>query len=104
MVGPTQQQQAPNAPAGAMSPSIGLALGGGGARGIAHVIVLEVLDDMGVKPSVIAGTSIGALIGSAYAAGISGARIRAHLIEALGDRFYLIRQIFGARSNSSRNS
>lgn len=98
MVGPTQQQQAHNASTGTTSPSIGLALGGGGARGIAHVIVLEVLDDMGIRPSVIAGTSIGALIGSAYAAGISGARIRAHLIEALGDRFYLIRQIFGARS------
>lgn len=79
-------------------PRIGLALGGGGARGIAHVIVLEVLDEMGIRPSVIAGTSIGALVGSAYAAGMSGARIRAHLIETLGDRFYLIRQIFGARS------
>lgn len=79
-------------------PRIGLALGGGGARGIAHVMVLEVLDEMGIRPSIIAGTSIGALIGSAYAAGMSGARIRAHLIETLGDRFYLIRQIFGART------
>ena len=61
-----------------------LALGGGGARGIAHVIVLEVLDEMAVKPSIITGTSIGALIGSAYAAGISGAHIRAHLIETPG--------------------
>lgn len=79
-------------------PRIGLALGGGGARGIAHVLVLEVLDEMGIRPSVIAGTSIGALIGSAYASGMSAAHIRAHLVETLGDRFYLIRQIFGARS------
>lgn len=79
-------------------PRIGLALGGGGARGIAHVMVLEVLDELGIRPSIIAGTSIGALIGSAYAAGMSGARIRAHLVETLGDRFYLIRQIFGART------
>ncbi len=79
-------------------PRIGLALGGGGAHGLAHVLILEVLDEMGIKPSIIAGTSIGALIGSAYAAGMSAARIRAHLIETLGDRFYLIRQIFGARS------
>jgi len=79
-------------------PRIGLALGGGGARGLAHVLILETLDEMGIQPSVIAGTSIGALIGSAYAAGISGAHIRAHLIETLGDRFYLIRQVFGART------
>ena len=79
-------------------PRIGLALGGGGARGLAHVLILEVFDEMGVRPSIIAGTSIGALIGSAYASGMSAKRIRAHLVEALGDRFYLIRQIFGARS------
>lgn len=79
-------------------PRIGLALGGGGARGLAHVLILETLDEMGIRPSVIAGTSIGALIGSAYAAGISGAQIRAHLTETLGDRFYLIRQVFGART------
>ncbi|MFT5507682.1 MAG: NTE family protein [Hyphomicrobiaceae bacterium] len=89
----THRDQLPDGP-----PRIGLALGGGGARGLAHVLVLEVLDELGIRPSVIAGTSIGALIGSAYAAGMSGARIRAHLIETLGDRFYLIRQIFGARS------
>ena len=45
-----------------------LALGGGGARGLAHIAVIEALDEMGVRPTVIAGTSIGALIGAAYAA------------------------------------
>lgn len=82
----------------AQSPRIGLALGSGGARGLAHVLILEAFDELGLKPSIIAGTSIGALIGSAYAAGMSAAQIRGHLTEALGDRFYLIRQIFGARS------
>ncbi len=38
-----------------------LALGGGGARGLAHIPVIEALDDLGVKPAAIAGTSIGAL-------------------------------------------
>jgi NTE family protein len=57
-----------------------LALGGGGARGLAHITVLEALDDMGVKPVAIAGTSIGALIGSAYAAGMRGKDIRHHVI------------------------
>ncbi len=95
---PNIQDRPPAVPSTIAAPRIGLALGGGGARGIAHVMVFEVLDEMGIRPSIIAGTSIGALIGSAYAAGMSGARIRAHLIETLGDRFYLIRQIFGARS------
>jgi NTE family protein len=60
--------------------SFALALGGGGARGFAHIPVLEALDDMGVKPAAIAGTSIGALIGAAYAAGMRGKDIRHHII------------------------
>jgi NTE family protein len=59
-----------------------LALGGGGARGLAHIAVIEALDDMGVKPVAIAGTSIGALIGAAYAAGMRGKDIR-HYVTAL---------------------
>lgn len=47
-----------------------LALGGGGALGAAHVGVLEVLDEHGVFPSIVVGTSAGAIIGGAYAAGI----------------------------------
>ena len=59
-----------------MSRSFALALGGGGARGLAHIAVLEALDDMGTRPAAIAGTSIGALIGAAYAAGMAGRDIR----------------------------
>jgi NTE family protein len=55
---------------------IGLALGGGGAKGLAHVPMLEALDELGVRPHRIAGTSIGAVMGALYASGISGARIR----------------------------
>lgn len=55
---------------------IGLALGGGGAKGLAHIPLLEVFDEFGVRPSVISGTSIGAIIGSMYAAGRSGKQIR----------------------------
>src|ERR1700733_6603547 len=57
-----------------------LALGGGGARGLAHIPVIEVLDDMGLKPTAIAGTSIGALIGAAYAAGMRGKDIRHYVL------------------------
>ena len=63
---------------------IGLALGGGGVRGLAHIPVLEALDDFGIKPSIIAGTSMGAIIGALYASGMSGKkireRVRSHLI------------------------
>ena len=51
---------------------IGLALGGGGARGICHIAFLKVLDELGIRPTAIAGTSIGAIIGCCYAAGLSG--------------------------------
>ena len=57
-----------------------LALGGGGARGLAHIAVIEALDEIGVKPAAIAGTSIGALIGAAYAAGMRGRDIRHHVL------------------------
>jgi len=43
---------------------IGLTLGGGGVRGLAHVPVLEALDDLGIKPDIISGTSVGAIIGA----------------------------------------
>ena len=55
---------------------IGLALGGGGVRGLAHITILEALDDLGIKPSIVAGTSMGAIIGALYASGISGKEIR----------------------------
>lgn len=78
-------------------PSIGLVLGGGGARGLAHVPMLEVLDELGIKPKIIAGTSIGAIYGAAYAAGLSGRDIRAHTEETLTKRFGLVRDLFAAR-------
>ncbi|MDD5069949.1 MAG: patatin-like phospholipase family protein [Candidatus Omnitrophica bacterium] len=55
---------------------IGLALGGGGAKGLAHVAVLEVFDDLGVRPCRISGTSIGAIIGALYSSGITAKSIR----------------------------
>lgn len=51
---------------------IGLALGGGGARGLCHIEFIKVLDDLHIQPSIIAGTSMGAIIGAFYAAGLSG--------------------------------
>jgi NTE family protein len=61
---------------------IGLALGGGGARGGAHVGVLEVLEELHVPVDAIAGTSMGAVIGGLYAAGVPAERIHENLSTA----------------------
>ena len=58
------------------NPSIGIALGGGGANGLAHILMLEALDEMAITPHHIAGTSIGAIIGALYASGMTGKQIR----------------------------
>lgn len=62
---------APVALAGTAHPRVGLVLGGGGARGVAHIGVLRVLEEMRIPVSCIAGTSMGALVGGLYAAGMS---------------------------------
>lgn len=54
---------------------IGLTLGGGGARGLSHIEFLKVLDKKKIKPCIISGTSIGAIVGAFYAAGLSGREI-----------------------------
>ncbi len=48
-------------------PRIGLVLGSGGARGLAHIIAFETFDRLGIRPVEIAGASIGAILGAAYA-------------------------------------
>ncbi len=58
------------------APRIGLALGGGGARALAHVPLLEVFDELGLRPVRLSGTSMGAVIAALYGAGRSGAEIR----------------------------
>jgi NTE family protein len=63
-------------------PRLGLTLSGGGAFGAAHVGVLQVLEERGIRPGIVTGTSSGALVGSAYAAGLDGAAI-----EAIARRF-----------------
>lgn len=54
---------------------IGLALGGGGAKGFAHIPILEVFDELGIKPYCITGTSMGAIMGALYASGHSAKEI-----------------------------
>jgi NTE family protein len=59
------------------SAKLGLALGGGGARGYAHIGVMRVLEREGLRPDVIAGTSMGGLIGAFIAAGLDSNRVEA---------------------------
>ena len=59
----------------AEGPKIGLVLGGGGAKGAAEVGVLKVLEEAGIKPDYICGTSIGSIVGGLYAAGYSAAEL-----------------------------
>jgi NTE family protein len=60
---------------------IGYALGGGAARGLFHIGVLGVLEEHGIYPDVIAGTSMGAIIGALYASGLSAGELKKMVIE-----------------------
>ena len=75
-------------------PSFAIALGGGGARGFAHVLILEALDELGIRPRLIAGTSIGALIGAAYASGMSGTEIHLFCHELFQKRTQIVKRLF----------
>lgn len=58
-------------------PRIGLALGGGAARGFAHIGVIQVLEENGIRPDLVAGTSAGSLVAALYAAGRNGQELAA---------------------------
>jgi NTE family protein len=58
------------------APRIGLALGGGAARGFAHVGVIQVLEEAGIRPSLVVGTSAGSLVAAIYASGRTGAQLQ----------------------------
>lgn len=88
------------APGHRHGPTVALALGGGGARGLAHIHVAEVLDEMGVRPVAVAGSSIGALIGAGMAAGMSGRDIREHARAVLGSAAEVAGRMWKARPGS----
>jgi NTE family protein len=83
-----------------MSRSFALALGGGGARALAHVAVLEALDELNEKPVAIAGSSMDALLGAAYAAGMSGKDIRHFILALVHDRAEVFRRLIAARAGT----
>lgn len=79
---------------------VGLALGGGGARGLAHILILEVFDELGLKPAMIAGTSIGAIFGGAYASGLSAREIRERATDILSRPAEIARHLFSGTVRS----
>ncbi len=80
-----------------MSPSFSIAFGGGGARGLAHIHVIEALDELGIKPVAIAGSSIGALMGAGVASGMSGRDIHDYARSILGTRAQVASRMWRAR-------
>ncbi len=66
----------PVSPADVDTSGFALILGGGGARGIAHIGVIEVLEELGMRPSLIVGTSMGSVVGSLYASGLSSTELK----------------------------
>ena len=71
VVAPTVSAATPKTP-----PKIGLALGGGAARGFAHVGVIQVLEEAGITPVLVTGTSAGSLVAALYASGKNGAQLQ----------------------------
>jgi NTE family protein len=74
---PVASQPPPPPPAPPRPPRLGLALGGGAARGFAHIGVIQVLEEAGIRPDLVVGTSAGSLVAALYAAGRTGAELAA---------------------------
>ena len=83
-------------------PKIGVALGGGGVKGLAHVPLLKLLDRLSLKPCAIAGTSIGAIVGALYAYGLSGEDIEQRILAHTLSKGGLSKEIFSKRKALSK--
>ena len=70
------QPEVPQVPAPKKVPKLGLTLGGGAARGFAHIGVIQVLEENGIKPDLVVGTSAGSLVAAFYASGKTGAQLQ----------------------------
>ena len=80
-----------------MIPTFGVAFGCGGARGLAHIHIIEALDELGIKPAAIAGSSIGAIMGAGMASGMTGAEIHDYARSILGSRAEVAARMWRSR-------
>lgn len=90
-----------------IEPKVGLVLSGGGAKGFAHIGVLKVLDSLNIKVDYIAGTSMGAIIGSLYASGYNGKKLDSifqslNFDDVINDNVPRAAQTFYERDNSEK--
>ena len=82
-------------------PGVALVLGGGGPRGFAHVGVLKVLEEAGIKPDLIVGASVGAMVGALYASGMDAERLEREALDLSVARFFELRMLGGGRSSGA---
>ncbi|WP_319411100.1 patatin-like phospholipase family protein [uncultured Cohaesibacter sp.] len=80
--------------------TVAVAFGGGGARGISHIWVMEALDELGVRPVALSGTSIGSLAAACYASGYSGADLRLYMQELFGNTGEVLSRFWKHRPRS----
>ncbi|RWX77131.1 patatin-like phospholipase family protein [Neorhizobium lilium] len=71
-----------------------IAFGAGGARGLSHIHVIQALDELGIRPVAIGGSSIGAIMGAGMAAGMTGKEIAEYAIETVGSRGALFNRLW----------
>jgi NTE family protein len=81
-------------------PTFAVAFGGGGARGLAHIHIIEALDELGIRPVAISGTSIGAIMGAAVASGMTGRHIRDYAASILSRRGEVLSRMWTLRPGS----
>lgn len=84
-------------------PTIGIALGAGGARGLVHIHILQALDELGIKPACMSGTSIGAIMSAGYASGLTAQDIEEYTRERFADRWKLLADLWKLRPDSVKN-
>lgn len=80
--------------------TVAIAFGGGGARGLAHIWIMEALDELGVAPVALSGTSIGSLAAACYASGMSGAELREYVVELFGNKGEVLSRLWQNRPKS----
>lgn len=83
--------------------TIALALGAGGARGLAHIHAIQAFDDLGIKPKIVAGTSIGSIIGATACAGMSAVEITDHIYSKIDSPLTLVSDMFAVRPKSFKS-
>lgn len=81
-------------------PTIGIALGAGGARGLVHIHILQALDELGITPTCMSGTSIGAIMSAGYASGLSAQEIEEYTRKRFADRWKLLADLWKLRPDS----